>query len=61
VSDKDQRKILRNSSGEKRMKIAFELSALVQEIAIAGIKKQNPKATKKEVMNLWVKEISLPF
>lgn len=61
VSDKDQTKILRNFSGAKRLEIAVELSAMVQELAMAGLKRQHPKASKKEIMNLWVKETSLPY
>ena len=57
----DQVKILRKLSGQKRLETAFRLSATVRELAIAGIKTQKPNASKKDILNLWVKEISLPY
>ncbi|MBI3559032.1 hypothetical protein HY085_01435 [Candidatus Gottesmanbacteria bacterium] len=47
--------------GEKRLEVAIRLSAIVRELAIAGIKKQYPQANNTQVQNLWVKEISLPY
>jgi hypothetical protein len=34
--------ILRRMTGEERVKIAFELSEVTQQIMIAGIRAQNP-------------------
>lgn len=39
----------RAMSGEERLRIAFGLSALVRDIARAGIKQQNPSFTPEEV------------
>lgn len=57
----NQIKLLRKVSGQKRLETAFRLSATVRELAVAGIKAQKPNATKKDILNLWVKEISLPY
>lgn len=57
----DQVKFLRKVSGQKRLETAFRLSATVRELAIAGIKAQKPHASKKDIINLWVKETSLPY
>lgn len=51
----------KKSAGEKRLEAAIRLSAIVRELAIAGIKKQYPKANHTQVQNLWAKEISLPY
>lgn len=53
--------VKKDSSGEKRLETAIRLTAIVRELAIAGIKRQNPKASKKDILKLWAKEISLPY
>lgn len=44
--------LLRKLSGRKRLEIAFRLSALTRELALANIKFQNPNANKKELNDL---------
>lgn len=48
----------KNISGAKKIELAVELSEMVKELAIAGLKRQNPNATKDELKNLWAREIS---
>lgn len=49
----DQIKALRKLSGEQRLEIAFRLSAITKELALANIKITHPKATKKELVKLF--------
>lgn len=43
------------------MEISVQLSEIVKELAMAGFKKQHPKANKKELLKLWARGISLPY
>lgn len=53
----DQTAILRSFSGAKRLEIAFQLSDMTREMALANIKTQNPGLSKKEQINLLAKRL----
>jgi hypothetical protein len=46
-----QFEILQNMTGEQRLQMAFELSDKARQELIAGIKKQNPEFTNRQVIN----------
>lgn len=49
------------SSGERRVETAIRLSRLVKEFALAGIKRQHPKASQQQIRDLWAKMMSFPY
>ena len=46
---------------KKSLEAAFELSDVVRELFIAGLKRENPKVTKKQIRNIWARGILLPY
>lgn len=54
----DQIDLLRNMTESQRLEQAFQLSDLVRELAIGGIKKDFPHLTQKEVISVLVKRLT---
>jgi hypothetical protein len=48
-----QGEIYRRMGGAARLAIAFELSAAVRQLALAGIKARHPTYTEADVLHAW--------
>lgn len=55
-----QLRLLREMTGEQRLRLAFELSDLAQEITKAGIRRDHPEWSEREVNREWLRQCFFP-
>jgi len=56
--------VLRRLTGAQKVEIAIDMSEFVRELALAGLRRQHPEWSEKEVqlglMRRWYRGVSLP-
>lgn len=55
-----QLRLLREMSGEQRLRLACEWSDLAQETTLAGIRRDHPQWSEREVNREWLRQCFFP-